>query len=98
MLVQALEHRPHRDDLGDDAEQRAAGQCQEKADRDRHAHPQDEQRAEHAADHPERASGEAEHPRGGEHHVIGDGDQRVDAADRQPRTRRSIATIGSAAP
>ena len=32
MLVQALEHRPHGDDLGDDAEHRAAGQCQEKAD------------------------------------------------------------------
>ena len=27
MLVQALEHRPHGDDLGDDAEYRAAGQC-----------------------------------------------------------------------
>ena len=32
MLVQALEHRPHGDDLGDDAEHRAAGQCEEKAD------------------------------------------------------------------
>ena len=85
MLVQALEHRPHGDDLGDDAEHRAAGQCEEKADSHRQAHPGDEQRAQHAAEHPERASGEAEHARGGEHHIIGDGDQCVDAADRQPR-------------
>ena len=30
MLVQALEHRPHGDDLGDDAEHRAAGQRKQK--------------------------------------------------------------------
>ena len=26
MLLEALQHRPHRDDLGDDAEHRAAGE------------------------------------------------------------------------
>ena len=35
MLVEAFEHRPHGDDLGDDAEHDAAGQCQEEADRHR---------------------------------------------------------------
>ena len=32
MLVEALEHRPHGNDLGDDAEHRAAGQREEEAD------------------------------------------------------------------
>ena len=35
MLVEAFEHRPHGDDLGDDAEHDAAGQCEKKADRHR---------------------------------------------------------------
>jgi hypothetical protein len=84
MLVQAFEHRPHRDDLGDDAERRAPGQCKQEARGHRHAHAGDEQRAEHAAEHSERARGEAEHARGGEHHVVGDADQGIDAADRHP--------------
>ncbi len=43
MLLQAFEHRPHGNDLGDDAEHRAAGQCKEKADSYRHSHPGDKQ-------------------------------------------------------
>ena len=37
MLVEAFEHRPHGDDLGDDAEHGAAGQHEEEADRHRQA-------------------------------------------------------------
>ena len=40
MLVEAFQHRPHRDDLGDDAEQGAAGERQDEAQRHRHAHAQ----------------------------------------------------------
>ena len=63
MLIQAFEHRPHGDDLGDDAENGAAGQRKQKADGHRHAHAGNEQRTQHAAQHTERASGEAEHAR-----------------------------------
>ncbi len=82
VLVEAFQHWPHRHDFGDDAEQRAACERQDEAERNRHARAKDEQRAEHATNHPEGASRKAEHPRGREHHVIGDADQRVDAADR----------------
>ena len=64
MLVQALEHRPHGDDLRDDAENRAGGKYERKTCRQRHAHVGDEERAQHPAQHAERASSEAEHARG----------------------------------
>jgi hypothetical protein len=43
VLVQALQHRPHCDDLSDDAEQRAADKHKQKAEHDRHPHAGDEQ-------------------------------------------------------
>ncbi len=83
MLVEALEHRPHRDELGDHPDDRAPKQRQKESDQDRQAHLQHEHRAEHAAEHGELAGGETHHPRGREHGVVGDADERVDRASRK---------------
>ena len=85
MLVQLRQYRPHRDDLGNDADRRAHRQRQQKSEDGGQAHPQDEQRAEHAAEHADLPRREAHHPRGRVHRVVDDADQRVDGADRQPR-------------
>ena len=61
MLVQAFKHRPHGDDLGDDAERRAACQYQEEAESHWHAHAGDKQRAQYTPQHAECARSEAEY-------------------------------------
>jgi hypothetical protein len=85
MLIQTFENGPHRDDFGDDAENRAGRKHKQKADRHGHAHLRNEQRAQYSAQHTERARGKAEHARGRKHHVISDADQCIDAADRYAR-------------
>ncbi len=85
MLFEALEHRPHRDEFGDHPDNRTAKQRQDEPSRYRQAELQREQRAEHAAEHGELASSEAHHPRGREHGVVGDADERVDRASRKTR-------------
>jgi hypothetical protein len=83
-IAVALQHRPHRNDFSDEAEHGAADEDQDKADGERQSHSCNEQRTQHAAEHPERAGRKAEHARGGVHHIIGDADQCVDAADGEP--------------
>ncbi len=83
MLIEVFEHRPYRDEFGDDADDGAAGERQQEACPDRQAEFQHEHRAEHAAEHGELARGEAHHPRGREHGVVGDTDERVDRARGQ---------------
>ena len=83
VLVEAFQHRPHRNEFGDDADDGAAEQRQQEADEDRHAQLQREHRTEHAAQHRKLARGEAHHPRCREHGVVGDADERVDRARRQ---------------
>ena len=87
MLVEALENGTHRHELDDDAENGADRQRQQEADDDRHAHLADEDGAEHATQHADRPRGETEHPRGREHDVVGDADERVDRAHRQARSK-----------
>jgi hypothetical protein len=58
-------------------------QRQKKSGGDRQAEFQREHRAEHAAEHRELTGGEAHHPGGREHRVVGDADERVDRACRQ---------------
>ena len=85
VLLEALQHRPHRHELGDDADDGASRQRQNEGGQKRHAEAQREQRPENPAEHAELARREAHHPRGGEHHVVGDADERVDRAHREPR-------------
>jgi hypothetical protein len=85
MLVEAFQHRPHRDEFGDDADDGAAEQRQQEAGPDRHAELQHEHRTEHAAEHGKLPRGKTHHPRGREHGVVGDADERVDRARRKTR-------------
>jgi hypothetical protein len=83
VLIQALQDRPHRHDLGDDAEHGSRSERGDEADDDRHAQAVDEQGTEHATQHAHRARRETEHARGGEHDVVGDADQCVDSPQCQ---------------
>ena len=84
MLVQALEHRPHGDDLGDDAEDRADGKHRRKPTATGMPMPMMNSEPSTPPSIPSVPAVKLEHARGGEHHVIGDTDQCVDAADRHP--------------
>jgi hypothetical protein len=83
MLLDALQHRPHGQDLGDEAEHGPAGEHEDEPQHRVQAPVLDEERAQHAAQHSQHAGGEAEYTRRREHHVVGDADQRIDRSYRK---------------